>query len=105
MILHGLEVGITGPIDDDKTKEYEDRIGAGMMNKYLDGLSFNSVYFELNYSFKKIIFKNVNYPSLSRSCMLQLRLFLNLINNDCTNKLHTIYFANCINCSDSKSIS
>lgn len=46
MVLHGLEAGIVGPIDDDTTKEYKGRIGAGMMNMYRDGLPFSSVYFE-----------------------------------------------------------
>lgn len=46
MVLHGLEAGIVGPIDDDTSKEYKGRIGAGMMNMYRDGLSFSSVYFE-----------------------------------------------------------
>lgn len=47
MILHGIETALVGPIDDDKTKEYKGRIGAGMMNKYRDGLTFSSVYFEV----------------------------------------------------------
>lgn len=33
-------------------KEYKDRIGAGMLNKYLDALSFSSVHFELNKPFE-----------------------------------------------------
>ncbi|MBO3115943.1 hypothetical protein J4050_04250 [Winogradskyella sp. DF17] len=47
MVLHGIETALVGPIDDDKTREYKGRIGAGMMNKYRDGLTFSSVYFEV----------------------------------------------------------
>ncbi|NVJ47485.1 MAG: hypothetical protein HWE07_10170 [Cytophagia bacterium] len=47
MVLHGLQAGIVGPIDDDQSKEYKGRIGAGMMNMYRDGMSFSSVYFEV----------------------------------------------------------
>lgn len=46
LVLHGLEAGIVGPIDDDQSKEYKGRIGAGMMNMYRDGISFSTVNFE-----------------------------------------------------------
>ncbi|WP_188458014.1 hypothetical protein [Psychroflexus planctonicus] len=47
LVIHGIETALVGPIDDDTTKEYKGRIGAGMMNKYRDGLNFSSVYFEV----------------------------------------------------------
>ncbi|WP_425636591.1 hypothetical protein ACPUEN_14360 [Algoriphagus yeomjeoni] len=47
LVLHGLEAGIVGPIDDDQSKEYKGRIGAGMMNMYRDGLSFSTTYFDV----------------------------------------------------------
>lgn len=50
MVLHGMETAIIGPIDDDTSKEYKGRIGAGMMNKYRDGLTFSTTYFELDES-------------------------------------------------------
>ena len=52
LVLHGIETALVGPIDDDKTKEYKARIGAGMMNKYRDGLAFSSVYFEVEEPFQ-----------------------------------------------------
>lgn len=52
MVLHGIETAIVGPINDDSSKEYSGRIGAGMMNKYRDGLTFSSVYFELDEPFQ-----------------------------------------------------
>ncbi len=52
MVLHGIETAIVGPINDDTSKEYSGRIGAGMMNKYRDGLTFSSVYFELDKPFQ-----------------------------------------------------
>ncbi|WP_179020555.1 hypothetical protein [Winogradskyella forsetii] len=47
LMLHGIETALVGPIDDDTSKEFKGVIGAGMMNKYRDGLSFSSVYFEV----------------------------------------------------------
>ncbi|WP_178989397.1 hypothetical protein [Winogradskyella schleiferi] len=47
LVLHGIETALVGPIDDDTGKEFKGVIGAGMMNKYRDGLSFSSVYFEV----------------------------------------------------------
>lgn len=47
LILQGIETGIVGPIDDDTSKEFKGVIGAGMMNKYRDGLTFSTVYFEV----------------------------------------------------------
>lgn len=46
MLFHGIETVIIGPINDDKSIEYKGRIGAGMMNKYRDGLTFSTVYFD-----------------------------------------------------------
>lgn len=48
LVLHGIETALVGPIDDDTSKEYKGRIGAGMMNKYRDGMNFSSAYFELD---------------------------------------------------------
>jgi hypothetical protein len=47
MLLHEIEAGIVGPIDDDQSKEYKGRIGAGTMNMYRDGMSFSSVILEV----------------------------------------------------------
>lgn len=47
LVLHGVETAIVGPIDDDTSKEFKGVIGAGMMNKYRDGLTFSTVYFEV----------------------------------------------------------
>lgn len=52
MMLHGIETAMVGPINDDTSKEYKGRIGAGMMNKYRDGLTFSSTYFELDEPFQ-----------------------------------------------------
>jgi hypothetical protein len=48
LVLHGIETSVIGPIDDDKTIEYKGVIGAGMMNKYRDGLTFSTTFFELD---------------------------------------------------------
>lgn len=48
LVLHGIETALVGPIDDDTSKEYKGRIGAGMMNKYRNGMNFSSAYFELD---------------------------------------------------------
>lgn len=48
MVLHGIETAIVGPINDETGVEYKGRIGAGMMNKYRDGLTFSTVYFEVD---------------------------------------------------------
>jgi hypothetical protein len=47
LVLHEIEAGIVGPIDDDQSKEYKGRIGAGIMNMYRDGLSYSSVILEV----------------------------------------------------------
>ncbi|EAZ82022.1 hypothetical protein [Algoriphagus machipongonensis] len=47
MVLHKIEAAIVGPIDDDQSKEYKGRIGAGMMNMYRDGLNYSSVMLEV----------------------------------------------------------
>ncbi|WP_288369773.1 hypothetical protein [uncultured Algoriphagus sp.] len=47
MVLHEIEAGIVGPIDDDESKEYKGRIGAGMMNMYRDGLNYSSFILEV----------------------------------------------------------
>lgn len=47
LMLHGIETALVGPIDDDTSKKFKGVIGAGMMNKYRDGLSFSSVYLEV----------------------------------------------------------
>jgi len=47
LVLQGVETGIIGPIDDDTSIEYKGVIGAGIMNKYRDGLTFSTVYFEV----------------------------------------------------------
>ena len=52
MVLHGIETAIVGPIDDDTSIDYSGVIGAGMMNKYRDGLSFSAVYFEVDEPFE-----------------------------------------------------
>lgn len=46
MVFNGMQAGLVGPIDDDQSKEYKGRIGAGMMNMYRDGMSFSSVFFD-----------------------------------------------------------
>ncbi len=46
MVLNGIQTGLVGPINDDESKEYKGRIGAGMMNMYRDGMSFSSVFFD-----------------------------------------------------------
>ncbi|MGM0943555.1 MAG: hypothetical protein ACQEW9_00135 [Bacteroidota bacterium] len=43
MVLNGIQAGLVGPIDDDESKEYKGRIGAGMMNMYRDGMPFSVV--------------------------------------------------------------
>lgn len=44
MMLHGIDLALVGPIDDDTSIEYKGVIGAGTMNKYRDGLTFSTVY-------------------------------------------------------------
>lgn len=48
LVLHGIESAIIGPIDDDTSIEYKGVIGSGMMNKYRDGLTFSTTFFELD---------------------------------------------------------
>nr|WP_319272818.1 hypothetical protein [uncultured Draconibacterium sp.] len=52
LVLHGIESALVGPIDDDTSIEYKGRIGAGMMNKYRDGLPYSSVYFAIEKPFE-----------------------------------------------------
>ncbi|WP_439130708.1 hypothetical protein [Polaribacter sp.] len=43
LVFRGVDVVISGPINDDESIEYKGRIGAKMMNQYRDGLVFSSV--------------------------------------------------------------
>ena len=45
LALHGIETALVGPIDDDTSKEYKGKIGAGFVNKARDGLVFSAAYF------------------------------------------------------------